>query len=51
MIVAQAPMHSTVSDFWALIKQRKVPVVLLMCPKQEHGKVSKLKTSMTYLYL
>ena len=38
-IVAQSPLKDTRRDFWKMIFEREVPVIMMLCTTSEDGKV------------
>ena len=38
-IAAQSPMHDTADDFWAIVYDKKVSIIVLLCNFEENGQV------------
>ena len=41
-------MESTLTEFWTLVKEKKIATVVLLCPLVENGEVSKLQLASAY---
>ncbi|KAJ1569881.1 hypothetical protein HK096_011232 [Nowakowskiella sp. JEL0078] len=38
-IASQAPLESTLADFWQMIWDRKTPLIVMLTPLEEHGRL------------